>query len=70
MEVAGNVQSNAIWGMLYKGKLTGNMIVKYDAKNDAWIEDKSQPAGAQSITVDSKGMPVITAIIPHRFYHK
>merc|ERR1740139_1359179 len=54
INIAANLDSDAVWAIRYKTHGTGNAIAKYDPTKKEWVEDFSIPAGAWSIAVDSK----------------
>ena len=69
--VAANTESDALWARLKTRFSSGEGLVIAEYRNEVWIEDPSQPKGAWSIAVDSKGMPALTAHTSNRhIFHK
>ena len=59
--MAGNSESKSIWALLKKEHST-EILVQYDASNDTWHEDKTQPKGVSSVTVNSLGLPAVISL--------
>jgi len=60
-QVAGNIDSSALWGLEKKYSYSGGgmILFEYNVKTGKWTRDPTQPAGAYLLAVDSKGMPTI-----------